>query len=137
MAPISCSLPIFERPGMPRLRHLRRETVLPVIALSAYGLASSTGALLLIIAPLLVVTGQMRLTRATANVDAAARLAAAMLLMGLPFLALIGRSGVVVIAAVIVVFVVGEMLWSRPRRRSSPSSRRRRGAVPTSARWRQ
>jgi len=87
------------------------ETVLPVIAVSAYGLASSTWGLLLIIAPLLVVTTQLRLTRATANVDAAARLAAAMLLMGLPFLALIGGSGVVVIAAVIVVFVVGEMLW--------------------------
>jgi hypothetical protein len=31
--------------------------------------------------------------------------------MGLPFLALIAGSSVVVIAAVIVVFVVGDMLW--------------------------
>jgi hypothetical protein len=59
-----------------------------VIVVSAYGLASSTWGLLLIIAPLLVVTGQRRLTRSTARFDAAARLAAAMLLMGLPFLAL-------------------------------------------------
>jgi predicted MFS family arabinose efflux permease len=87
------------------------ETVLPVIAVSAYGLASSTWGLLLVIAPVLVVTGQLRLTRATADVDAAARLAAAMLLMGLPFLALIAGSGVAVIALVIVVFVVGDMLW--------------------------
>ena len=87
------------------------ETVLPVVAVSAYGLASSTWGLLLIIAPLLVVTGQLRLTRATAGVDAAARLAAAMLLMGLPFLALIAGSSVAVIVAVIVVFVVGDMLW--------------------------
>ena len=87
------------------------ETVLPVVAVSAYGLAASTWGLLLIIAPLLVVTGQLRLTRATADVDAGARLAAAMLLMGLPFLALIAGSSVVVIAAVIVVFVVGDMLW--------------------------
>jgi predicted MFS family arabinose efflux permease len=87
------------------------ETVLPVVAVSAYGLSSSTWGLLLIIAPLLVVTGQLRLTRATAGIDAASRLAAAMLLMGLPFLALIAASNVALIAAVIVVFVVGEMLW--------------------------
>jgi predicted MFS family arabinose efflux permease len=87
------------------------ETVLPVIAVSAYGLASSTWGLLLIIAPLLVVVGQLRLTRATAGVAASTRLAVAMLLMGLPFLALIANSSVAVIAAVIVAFVVGEMLW--------------------------
>jgi predicted MFS family arabinose efflux permease len=87
------------------------ETVLPVIAVSNYGLASSTWGLLLIISPLLVVAGQLRLTRATANVGAAARLAVAMLLMGLPFLALIADASVVVIGAVIVVFVLGEMLW--------------------------
>jgi predicted MFS family arabinose efflux permease len=87
------------------------ETVLPVVAVSAYGLASSTWGLLLVIAPLLVVTGQLRLTRATADVDAGVRLAAAMLLMGVPFLALIADPSVAVIAAVIVVFVVGEMLW--------------------------
>jgi predicted MFS family arabinose efflux permease len=87
------------------------ETVLPVIAVSAYGLASSTWGLLLIIAPLLVVTVQRRLTRATARVDVAIRLAAAMLLMGLPFLALIRFSSIAAIAAVIAVFVVGDMLW--------------------------
>jgi predicted MFS family arabinose efflux permease len=87
------------------------ETVLPVIAVSTYGLAASTWGLLLIIAPLLVVTGQLRLTRATAGVDAPMRLAAAMLLMGLPFLTLIAASNVAFIAAVIIVFVVGEMLW--------------------------
>ena len=38
-------------------------------------------------------------------------LAAAMLLMGLPFLTLIAASNVAFIAAVIIVFVVGEMLW--------------------------
>jgi predicted MFS family arabinose efflux permease len=87
------------------------ETVLPVIAVSTYGLASATWGLLLTIAPLLVVIGQLRLTRATAGLGASTRLAVAMLLMGLPFLALITASSVVVIAAVIVVFVVGEMLW--------------------------
>jgi predicted MFS family arabinose efflux permease len=88
------------------------ETVLPVIAVSNYGLASSTWGLLLMIAPLLVVVGQLRLTRATAAIGPGARLAASMLLMALPFLALIAASGVATIAAVIVVFVVGDMLWS-------------------------
>jgi predicted MFS family arabinose efflux permease len=87
------------------------ETVLPVIAVSAYGLAASTWGLLLVIAPLLVVIGQLRLTRASARTPATRRLAVAMLLMGLPFLALIFVADVLVIAAVIVVFVVGEMLW--------------------------
>jgi predicted MFS family arabinose efflux permease len=87
------------------------ETVLPVIAVTNYGLAASTWGLLLIIAPLLVVVGQLRLTRATAKTDAAARLALAMLLMGLPFLALIANSSVAVIAGVIVIFVTGDMLW--------------------------
>jgi predicted MFS family arabinose efflux permease len=87
------------------------ETVLPVIAVSAYGLGSASWGLLLVIAPTLVVAGQLRLTRATAGVGVGARLAAAMLLMGLPFLALIADSSVAVIAAVIVVFVIGEMLW--------------------------
>jgi predicted MFS family arabinose efflux permease len=87
------------------------ETVLPVIAVSAYGLASSTWGLLLVIAPLFVVVGQLRLTRAAADSAPATRLAVAMLLMGLPFLALIAASSVAAIAAVIVVFVAGEMLW--------------------------
>jgi predicted MFS family arabinose efflux permease len=87
------------------------ETVLPVIAVANYGVAAPTWGLLLIIAPLLVVAAQMRLTRATAATNTAGRLAVAMLLMGLPFLLLIANHGVAVIAIVIVVFVVGDMVW--------------------------
>jgi predicted MFS family arabinose efflux permease len=87
------------------------ETVLPVIAVSAYGLAPSTWGLLVIISPILVVLGQLRLTRASARIPTASRLASATLLMGLPFLALLASSSVAVIAAVIVVFVIGEMVW--------------------------
>ena len=87
------------------------ETVLPVLAVSAYGLAASTWGLLVIISPALVVLAQLRLTRAAARVAPAPRLAGATLLMGLPFLALLASSHVAVIAAVIVVFVVGEMVW--------------------------
>jgi len=87
------------------------ETVLPVLAVSAYGLAPSTWGLLVIISPALVVLAQLRLTRATSRIPPASRLAGATLLMGLPFLALLASSHVAVIAAVIVVFVVGEMVW--------------------------
>jgi predicted MFS family arabinose efflux permease len=87
------------------------ETVLPVLAVSAYGLAPSTWGLLVIISPALVVLAQLRLTRASSRVPPASRLAGATLLMGLPFLALLASSHVAVIAAVIVVFVVGEMVW--------------------------
>ena len=87
------------------------ETVLPVLAVSAYGLAPSTWGLLVIISPALVVLAQLRLTRASSRIPPASRLAGATLLMGLPFLALLASSHVAVIAAVIVVFVVGEMVW--------------------------
>ena len=87
------------------------ETVLPVLAVSAYGLAPSTWGLLVIISPALVVVAQLRLTRAAARIAPGPRLAGATLLMGLPFLALLVSSHVAVIAAVIVVFVLGEMVW--------------------------
>jgi predicted MFS family arabinose efflux permease len=88
------------------------ETVLPVIAVTAYGVAPSTWGALVVISPLLVVFGQLRLTRASARIPAATRLGAAILLMGLPFLALLASDGVALIVAVIVAFVVGEMLWA-------------------------
>jgi predicted MFS family arabinose efflux permease len=87
------------------------ETVLPVVAVSAYGLAPATWGLLVMISPLLVVLFQLRLTRAGAQLSTGLRLALATLLMGLPFLLLIVQASVAVLAAVIVVFVLGEMLW--------------------------
>jgi len=87
------------------------ETVLPVIAVTAYGLGSSTWGLLIAISPLLVVLGQLRLTRATSRIPPAERLAGATLLMGLPFLALLGAHGVPAIVLLIVVFMLGEMVW--------------------------
>ena len=88
------------------------ETVLPVIAVSSYGLAPSTWGLLVAIGPLLIVAGQMRLTRAVSRTSAAVRLSAGLLAMGLPFLTLIVSSAAAVIAAVIAAFVVGEMVWT-------------------------
>jgi predicted MFS family arabinose efflux permease len=87
------------------------ETVLPVIAVSTYRITPATWGLLVIISPLLVIGLQLRLTSATAHLKAARRLGIAILVMGLPFVALIGSASIPVIAAVMVVFVFGEMLW--------------------------
>src|SRR5207302_2343390 len=72
------------------------EAVLPVVAVSAYGLAPSTWGLLVVINPLLVILFQMRLTRVSARIAASQRLAAATMLMGLPFLILLKSSTVAV-----------------------------------------
>ena len=87
------------------------ETVLPVIAISDYAIDPATWGLLVAISPLLVIVAQLRLTRATARIAPGRRLALALLLMGLPFVALSVSSRLIVIVAVIVVFVVGEMIW--------------------------
>jgi predicted MFS family arabinose efflux permease len=87
------------------------ETVLPVIAVSAYGLSSSSWGLLIAISPALVILGQLRLTRAASRIPAAPRLAGATLLMGLPFLVLLAAQSVAAIAAVIILFILGEMVW--------------------------
>jgi predicted MFS family arabinose efflux permease len=87
------------------------ETVLPVIAVTDYGVAPATWGVLVAISPLLVVFGQLRITRFGARLRPGARLGAAIVVMGLPFLALVASGRTAVIAGVIVVFVLGEMLW--------------------------
>jgi predicted MFS family arabinose efflux permease len=87
------------------------ETVLPVVAVSSCGLAASTWGLLAVVFPVLVLVFQLRLTRAAAPIPVRIKLSLALCLMGFPFLALLGSSAVPVLVAVIVVFVVGDMLW--------------------------
>jgi dipeptide/tripeptide permease len=59
----------------------------------------------------LVALVQLRLTRAVAHVSPAVKLAAAMPLMGFPFLFLSVADGVAVVAVLMTIFVIGEMLW--------------------------
>src|SRR5439155_19714749 len=87
------------------------EAVLPVIAVTAYGLSASSWGLLVVISPLLVVLLQLRLTRISARIPTAERLALAILLMGLPFLVLTVSGSVAAIGIVIALFMVGEMIW--------------------------
>jgi len=87
------------------------EAVLPVIAVTTYGLSPSTWGLLVVISPLLVVLLQLRLTRTSARIPVAERLGLAIVLMGVPFLALAVSGDVALIAGVIVIFMIGEMIW--------------------------
>ena len=106
------------------------ETVLPVVAVSSFGIAASTWGFLVIINPLLVTLFQLRLTNRVAAVSPARKLAVAMLLMGFPFLLLLVDTSITIIAFVIVVFVIGEMLWTPTAQAlaAALAPERRRGA---------
>jgi MFS family permease len=88
------------------------ESALPVAATTEYGVSPRTWGLLLALNPLLVALLQLRLTGAVAHVPPSVKLAAAIPIMGLSFLAFEVDTGLGTIAAVIVVFVLGEMLWA-------------------------
>jgi predicted MFS family arabinose efflux permease len=87
------------------------EAVLPISLVDTHGLAPATWGFLVIINPLLVTLFQLRLTRRVAGVPPVAKLVAAVLLMGFPFLLLSVSAAVPVVMLVIAVFVFGEMLW--------------------------
>jgi predicted MFS family arabinose efflux permease len=87
------------------------ETVLPISAVTTYGLAPSVWGFLVIVNPAAVTLFQLRLTRRVAHFPPAPRLVIAMLLMGFPFLLLPLNASVPVFLFVLALFVLGEMLW--------------------------
>jgi predicted MFS family arabinose efflux permease len=87
------------------------ETVLPIVAVESLGYNASTWGFLVILNPALVTLFQLRLTRATQDVPAPAKLAAAIPMMGFPFFLLLVSGSVPVVLFVLLVFVLGEMLW--------------------------
>jgi MFS family permease len=93
------------------LVYVAYETVLPISLVDSHGLAPSTWGFLVVVNPAMVTLFQLRLTARTAHIPASLKLSSAILLMGLPFLALTKTGAVPVVAAVIFVFVIGEMLW--------------------------
>jgi MFS family permease len=93
------------------LAFIASETVLPIAAVTLYGLTPSIWGLIATLNPLAVVLLQLRITRWTGFVSTVPKLLAAMFLMGAPLLLLPLDAGVGVIVVVIAVFVVGEMLW--------------------------
>ena len=87
------------------------ETVLPISLVESHGVPTWAWGFLLVVNPLLVTFFQLRLTRRVTGIPAARRWVVAMLLMGLPFLALGISSLLPVIVLILVLFVIGEMLW--------------------------
>jgi predicted MFS family arabinose efflux permease len=88
------------------------EVLLPVALTQTHGLSASAWGPLYVVNAVVVVLFQLRVTRLASRVGTGPSLVAAMLLMGLPFLALTGSGAVPVMVAIVVVFVVGEMLWA-------------------------
>ena len=87
------------------------ETVLPISLTEDHGVSPSAWGLLVILNPAAVTLLQMRLTRWSGELRLDVKLAAAMLLMGLPFLALAVTDALASIVVLLLLFVLGEMLW--------------------------
>ena len=87
------------------------DALLPISLATSHGIAPAIWGFLIIINAGFVTLGQLRLTRAVAHVSPSVKLAVAMPLMGFPFLVLSLADSVVVVAALVTIFVIGEMLW--------------------------
>ena len=88
------------------------ESALPIVAVVSQGLSTAVWGGLMALNPALVALVQLRLTRRVAAVPPAVKLPAGVLIMGGSLLALAANASVATIAAVVVVFVFGEMLWA-------------------------
>ena len=87
------------------------ETLLPVL-LSASGRVSPAGwGVLLALNPVLIVVGQMRVSRATAGWARRRKLVLALALLSVPYLALTASAGAWVLVGVVLTVTAGEMLF--------------------------
>lgn len=87
------------------------ETVLPVVAVTSYGLGASSWGLLIAIDPVLILLLQLWLTRSLGSVPVSRKLFWSLLVMGGSFLILLGSTTRLALVLVIVTFVLGEMVW--------------------------
>ena len=88
------------------------ELLAPISLTQSHGLAPATWGLLFAMNPIVIVLLQMRVTRRTAHVPRGVKLAAGVLLMASPYLLLEVSAALPVVAAVLLVVVLGEMLWA-------------------------
>jgi predicted MFS family arabinose efflux permease len=110
------------------------ETLLPVL-LSASGRVSPAGwGALLALNPVLIVVGQMRVSRATAGWARRRKLVLALALLSVPYLALTASAAAWVLVGVVLTVTAGECSSARRRRRWPPRPHRRDRSAPTSGR---
>ena len=88
------------------------ETLMPISLTQTHGLEPAAWGVLVVVNPLFVTLLQLRITRWAAPEPPATKLAVAMALMGTSFLPLFLTAAVPVLILILVVFVIGEMLWS-------------------------
>ena len=88
------------------------ELLAPVSLTQTHGLAPATWGVLFAMNPIVIVALQLRVTRWTSGVRRGRKLAAAVLLMASPYLALEVSAALAVVVAVLLVVVLGEMLWA-------------------------
>ena len=88
------------------------ETLMPVSLTQTHGLEPAAWGVLFVVNPLFVTLLQLRITRWAAPIPPSTKLAVAMLLMGTSFLPLLVSAAIPVLILILVVFVIGEMLWS-------------------------
>jgi predicted MFS family arabinose efflux permease len=94
-----------------QMTYVATETLLPISVTTTHHLAPAAWGFLMILNPISVTLFQLRLTRRTASIPPSVKLAAAMPMMGAPFLLLDWNGSAAMIALVIAIFVTGEMLW--------------------------
>jgi predicted MFS family arabinose efflux permease len=87
------------------------DALLPISLATSHGIPPAVWGFLIIINAGFVTLGQLRLTRAVADVSPALKLAIAMPLMGFPFVLLSVNDSIAFVAVLMTVFVIGEMLW--------------------------
>ena len=87
------------------------EVILPISLVESHGIAPAAWGFILIVNPLLVTLFQLRLTNALREVSSAVKLAVGLPLMGIPYLLLPVYDPLPAILAVLILFVIGEMLW--------------------------
>jgi predicted MFS family arabinose efflux permease len=87
------------------------DSVFAISLTGSHGFSPSQVGLVLVVNPILITFTQVRLTRRLRHLSPAIKLAAAMPLMGLPFLLLAVSDSLPIVAILVLVFVVGEMLW--------------------------
>jgi predicted MFS family arabinose efflux permease len=88
------------------------ELLAPISLTQTHGLAPATWGLLFAMNPIVIVVLQLRITRWTTGVPRGSKLAAGVLLMASPYLALEASAALPVVMAVLLVVVLGEMLWA-------------------------